>query len=346
MTVTVITGGFFGDEGKGKIAAYLALKDRFAACVRAGVGPNAGHTVTYSGRICKLRLVPSGFINPHSKLFIGPGVLLDVKLLLKEVEEFNVADRLIVDSQCGIIEDKHLIIDRGDHLKEKIGTTGTGTGPANADRALRDCKIATDFDQLNGFVGDVPLELGKTISEGHGVLVEGSQGTYLSLYHGTYPYVTSKDVTASGACADVGLGPRHVEEVILVFKSYVTRVGSGPLEGEISPESASDRGWREVGTVTGRQRRAAPFDFKLARRACLLNSASQIALTKFDVIFPRTAGCRDFSEMEEEAKLFVEKIEFETGIPVTLIGTGPDANEIIDMRASKKSETNHVSTIN
>ena len=106
---------------------------------------------------------------------------------------------------------------------------------------------------------------------------------YISLYHGEYPYVTSKDVTASAACSDVGIGPKNVDEVIVVFKSYVTRVGAGPLENEISEEEINKKGWSEFGTVTGRQRRAAPFNFELAKKACIINSATQIALTKLDL---------------------------------------------------------------
>ena len=81
------------------------------------------------------------------------------------------------------------------------------------------------------------------------------QGTFLSLYHGDYPYVTSKDVTASGICSDVGYGPKRVDEVIVVFKAYVTRVGSGPLENEISSLQAKENGWLEFGSVTSRERR-------------------------------------------------------------------------------------------
>ena len=79
-----------------------------------------------------------------------------------------------------------------------------------------------------------------------------------------------------GICADVGIGPKSVDEVVVVFKSFVTRVGEGPLKNEISPEKAAAKGWQEVGTVTGRQRRAAEFDFDLAKtinnvKQCYLN---------------------------------------------------------------------------
>ena len=141
-------------------------------------------------------------------------------------------------------------------------------------------KMAKDFDSLSSIIVDVPQEINSALDAHQNVLVEGTQGTFLSLWHGTYPFVTSKDVTASGICADVGLGPTKVDEVIVVFKSYVTRVGTGPLANELSLEDAEKKNWSEFGTVTGRQRRAADFDFDLARRAIMLNGATQISITK------------------------------------------------------------------
>jgi adenylosuccinate synthase len=164
-------------------------------------------------------------------------------------------------------------------------------------------------------------------------MVEGTQGTFLSLYHGTYPYVTSKDVTASQACADVGIGPTAVDQVIVIFKSYVTRVGEGPLENQLSRDEVLRRGWMEHGTVTGRERRAAPFDFNLAKRAVELNGGTQIALTKLDVLFPATKGIHEYGDLPREASDFVSKIEERTGIPVTVIGTGAQESDIIDRRS-------------
>ena len=164
MGATIIVGGFFGDEGKGKITSYLTLNDDLAACVRAGVGPNAGHTIMHLGKTIKTRLIPSGFVDKETKLLIGPGVLIDVEVLLKEIKDIQVSDRLIIDQQCGIIEKKHIESDKRGALKNKISTTGTGTGPANADRALRKIKLAKDVNELSMFIGDVPAELGKLIS--------------------------------------------------------------------------------------------------------------------------------------------------------------------------------------
>ncbi|MBM2819096.1 MAG: purA [Nitrosarchaeum sp.] len=332
MTSTVIVGGFFGDEGKGKIISYLANKDNPTIIVRGGAGPNAGHTIRDGDKIYKVRMLPSGFLNKNAKLMIGPGVVINPQILLKEIQDFDASGRSFIDKHCGIIEESHLIRDSNGELKEKIGSTGSGTGPANADRAMRVLKLAKDIDFLTSLIVDVPAEINSALSANQNVLIEGTQGTFLSLWHGTYPFVTSKDVTASGICADIGLGPKKVDEIIVVFKSYVTRVGTGPLAKEITPTEAESKGWSEFGTVTGRQRRAADFDFDLARRAIMLNSATQISITKLDVIFPDCAGMTSYEELSEDAKSFIKNIEDKLNTPVTIIGTGPAVHEIIDRR--------------
>jgi len=332
MPCTVVVCGFFGDTGKGKIISYLSLKDKIAVTARAGVGPNAGHMVVYQGKEYKMRMLPSAFVYDKCRLLIGPGVLVNPEILLQEIQLTKSQNRVGVDRQCAIIEPKHIEADKGGHLAQKIKTTGSGTGPCNADRALRTVRLAHEISELKKFLTDVAQEVNTAIDEGKNVLIEGTQGTYLSLYHGTYPYCTSKDVTASAACSDVGVGPTNIDEVIVVFKAYTTRVGGGPLPNELSWEEAEKRGWAEVATVTGRRRRSAPFNYELAKRAVMLNGATQAALTKIDVMFPECRGVKSYEELSKEAKAFVENVEREVKVPVTLVGTGPDAWEIVDRR--------------
>jgi len=237
-----------------------------------------------------------------------------------------------LDKHCGIIEQNHLEQDSKGRLKEKIGSTGSGTGPANAERAMRTLKMANEIESLSSYVVDVPGEINAALKNQKNVLVEGTQGTHLSLWHGTYPFVTSKDVTASGICADVGLGPKNVDEVMVVFKAYLTRVGTGPMDNELSAEETEQKGWAEFGTVTGRPRRAAEFDFDLAQRAIMLSSATQLAITKLDVRFPECAGVKSFSDLSDEAKSFIKNIEDKLQVRVMLIGTGPLVDDIIDIR--------------
>jgi adenylosuccinate synthase len=89
----------------------------------------------------------------------------------------------------------------------------------------------------------------------------------------------------------------------------------------------------EFGSVTGRQRRASPFDMDLAKKAIRLNSATQLAMTKMDVFYPQCAGVREYAKLPAEARKFIENIEGETGLKVTLIGTGPELYDVVDRRS-------------
>ena len=329
MTI-IVSGGQFGDEGKGKIVSYLARTMKLDAIARAGTGPNAGHTVVHQNKTYKLRLIPSGFFNENAQLFIGAGVLINIETLLKEIKETGVEGRIYVDFQTGVIEQHHIERDRkDDHLKNVVGSTGSGCGPANEDRAKRVLRLARDFEALQPYLTNVSDQLNDIIDNGGEVLIEGSQATHLSLIHGTYPYVTSKDVTASTFAADVGIGPTKVDDVILVFKAFTTRVGTGPLNGELPEEEVKRRGWTEYGTVTGRLRRAAPFDFSLAKKSVRLNGATLLALTKMDIVFPEMAGKRKETDITPEAMDFITKIEDVAGVPIKYISTGPSSEDLI-----------------
>jgi len=332
LTVTVFVGGFFGDEGKGKIVAYYSLTKRPKLAARGGVGPNAGHTVVFNGKAYKLRLVPSAFVCSDTMLTIGPGVLVDESVLLKEIAELGVDGRLRVDLNCGLIEKRHVDRDKANtHLRDQIGTTGSGSGPAMEDRVSRTLKLCSSSESLKPYLADTVELVHEVLESGGLVVAEGTQGTFLSLYHGTYPYVTSKDVTASSVCSDIGVGPKHVGEVVVVFKSYVTRVGNGPLRGELDPSEAERRGWVERGTVTGRLRRVAPFDFELAKKAVKLNGATACAITKLDALYPEVRGVREAAKLSAEAKKFVEQVEDATGVPVRYVGTGEDVWDTVTL---------------
>ena len=333
MTVTIIAGGFWGDEGKGKISAYLSTADNPAIVARAGVGPNAGHTVYYKGQKIVMRQLPGGFVNPSSRLLIGAGVLVNPEVLLHEIETLEVADRVGVDPHCAIIDPEHIEQDRrSDHLAKTVGTTGTGCGPANEARARRKARLARDVPELAPYLADVPAEVNAAIRRGESVLIEGSQGFGLSLYHGDYPYVTSKDVTASSFAADVGIGPTRVDEVVVVYKAYASRVGAGPFPTELPREEVERRSWEEFGAVTGRPRRIGEFDFEVARRSAMINGATQIAITNLDRRFKETFGATRLEDLPQEAREFIDRVQEAIGVPVTLISTGPDLEHMIDLR--------------
>ncbi len=330
--LTVVVDGFFGDTGKGKVVSYLAAVDRPALCVRTGA-PNAGHTVVLNGRELVLRALPSCIVVDGPVLAVAPGALTRIDVFLGEARLAGV-HRAKIDGNTGIIEERHVEAERRDqHLMGTVGSTGQGVGAAMAERVLRRLRLAREFRELEPYIADVPAMVHEM--RGMGVVVEGTQGTFLSLYHGTYPYVTSRDVTASGILSEVGAGPKAADHVVLVFKAYVTRVGAGPLPGELPPEEAEKRGWAERGAVTGRPRRAAPFNLELARRAVLLNDPDQVAVTKLDVLFPTARGATSWDQLPQDARRWIQSLEDGLNVPVTLVGTGPEPRHMVDLRREK-----------
>lgn len=329
--LTVLVGGFFGDEGKGKIAAYLTLADNYSYAVRTG-SINAGHTVQYNGKVFKLRSIPSGFVNPNTKLLIAPGALIRLDVFYEELRALGVKGRTFVDANAGVIEERHVEMEKKDSVLTSIGSTFQGVGAAMSDRVLRRLRLAKEFDELKEFIVDVPGIINEELMHGKKILIEGTQGTFLSLYHGTYPFVTSRDTTASGIISEAGVGPKYVDEIVVVFKSFVTRVGEGPLDNEMKKEDIERLGLVERGTVTGRPRRVAPFNFELAKRAVMLNSATQVAITKIDWLFKDAKGVREYDKLPSEAKKWIDEVESKLNVPVTLIGTGEETMSVIDRR--------------
>jgi adenylosuccinate synthase len=265
---------------------------------------------------------------------IGSGVLVDPRVFQKEVDLLGVKGRIFVDGRCGVIEEEHIARDRGsEHLRKKIGSTGTGCGPANADRVLRTSRQAKDVPELEDYITDVAQDVNDALDEDNVVLLEGTQGFGISLYFGTYPYVTSKDTSASQIAADNGVGPTRIDDVIVVFKAYPTRVGEGPFATEMSLEQSHELGIEEFGTVTRRQRRIGLWDGKMARYSAMINGCTQAAITGIDRIDPACFGVTDYDRLTGKAKDFIARAEKDIGKPVTLISTGPEMSQIIDLRS-------------
>jgi adenylosuccinate synthase len=333
MSCTIIVGGFFGDEGKGKIVAHIAFKDKPAIISRGGVGPNAGHTVQVGTKEYGVRMVPSGFVYPDAKLCIGSGVLVDPRVLKYEVETLGVKGRIFVDRRCGIITEDHIARDKGSaHLSKKIGSTGSGCGPANADRVMRISLQAKDVPELAEYLLDVPKAIDEELKKDNIVLLEGTQGFGISLYYGTYPFVTSKDTSASQIAADNGVGPTRINDVVVVFKAYPTRVGEGPFSTEMPSEKSDSLGIQEFGTVTHRKRRIGGWDGGMARYSAMINGCTQAAITGIDRIDKACYGITDYDKLTRKAMDFLKTAEDDIGCPITLISTGPEVTQIIDIR--------------
>ena len=336
MGSTIIVGGFFGDEGKGKIVAHVAFADKPSIIARGGIGPNAGHTVEVRQRKYGVRMIPSGFVYPDARLLVGAGVLVDPRVFLSETELLEVAKRIGIDYRCAIIETRHVGADRDDpYLSQTIGSTGTGCGPAAADRARRITIQAREVQELSPFLTDAAAEVNRALEEEKNVILEGSQGFGISLFYGTFPYVTSKDTTASQLAADVGVGPTRIDDTIVVFKTFPTRVGAGPFETQMSDEEAKKLKIEEFGTVTGRPRRIGSWDSKMAAYSAMVNGATQAAITGLDKLDPTVRGVDQYDDLSTKVRKFLREAEEDVGVPFTLLSTGPELAEIVDLREEK-----------
>jgi adenylosuccinate synthase len=180
--------------------------------------------------------------------------------------------------------DRFVTLVRERAVAENASIEQAGGEPLDVD------EIVTTFDALGRrlapFVADTVSLLHGALADGAHLLLEGAQATFLDLDHGTYPYVTSSNPIAGGACVGTGLGPRDIDRVVGITKAYTTRVGAGPFPTELldaDGETLVEVG-REFGTVTGRRRRAGWLDCVMLRHAVRLNSLSELALTKLDIL--------------------------------------------------------------
>lgn len=176
------------------------------------------------------------------------------------------------------------------------------------------------------------MAIDEELKKGRNVLLEGTQGFGISLYYGTYPFVTSKDTSASQIAADNGVGPTKIDDVVVVFKAYPTRVGEGPFSTEMSFEKSDGMGIKEFGTVTHRKRRIGVWDGDMARYSAMINGCTQAAITGIDRVDKDCFGVRDYAKLSKKAKDFIKQAEDDIGCAVALISTGPEVTQIIDLR--------------
>ena len=290
----IVVGSLWGDEGKGKIGAYIALEDNYDMAIRAGTGTNAGHSLYVNGNIIKTNQIPLAGILPNKSgkkmlLAIGSGVCVDPNKLKKEVDTYDLKTRMVVDRLCTIITPEHIKREsEGENYSEShTGSTKSGTGEARVDRVRRIGLLAKDVSVKEDFrVDDVANVLNNYYDSGKKIVIEGTQAHYLSLYCSEqYPVVTSDNCTTMAFADDVGLPWNKIDDVCLVIKSAPTMVaqGCGVLPGEISKEEIISKKLEERGVTTGRLRRKSltiPFD--LLEDAVMINAPTFFALTFCD----------------------------------------------------------------
>ena len=347
MPVTVVVGGQFGSEGKGKICAHLAKTDNVNFMVRCG-GPNSGHTVFHDGERYQLRQVPAGFVNSNTRLLIAAGALINPRVFLNEVEMCGLdPSRIGIDGNAGVIEDIDIENERALNLNGRLGSTAAGVGSAVSRRVLReqDFRLARNHPELKYYNTSVRDELSSAVRLGESVVVEGTQGFGLSLYHADeWPFRTSRDTTAHSFLSEAGIGVRNFD-VIMAIRTYPIRVAgnSGPLPNEVTWEDVQrDSRYpfpiEEFTTTTNRLRRVAKFDWAVVGQAVAANAPTQIALHGADYLDYANYGVTEWWDLTDDARDFVAELEARTGVPVAFVGTGPTNEHIVDGRIRSESD--------
>jgi adenylosuccinate synthase len=335
MTVDLLLGLQWGDEGKGKIVDVLTSK--YDIIARFQGGPNAGHTLEFDGIKHVLRTIPSGIFHSNNINLIGNGVVIDPVVFKSEIDglaKFNLdlKSKLFISRKAHLILPTHRLLDAASEIakgKGKIGSTLKGIGPTYMDKTgrngirvgdieLEDFKeryraLADKHESMIAFYGvelqynlaelekeffeaiedlkkldfiDSEEYLAQAQKTGKSILCEGAQGSLLDVDFGTYPFVTSSNTTAAGACTGLGIAPNKIKEVYGIFKAYTTRVGSGPFPtedfGNYGDVMASVG--NEFGSVTGRKRRCGWLDLVALKYAIQINGVTQLMMMKGDVL--------------------------------------------------------------
>ncbi|HSD15355.1 MAG TPA: adenylosuccinate synthase [Flavobacterium sp.] len=369
MTVDLLLGLQWGDEGKGKIVDVLTSK--YDIIARFQGGPNAGHTLEFDGIKHVLRTIPSGIFHKTAINIIGNGVVIDPVVFQKELEgleKFNmdVKSKLLISRKAHLILPTHRLLDAASETakgKAKIGSTLKGIGPTYMDKTGRngirvgDIELA-DFNERYRSLADkheamisfydvdmqynlqemeaeffAAIEVLKTLQfidseeylnnamkAGKSILAEGAQGSLLDIDFGTYPYVTSSNTTAAGACTGLGIAPNKVKDVFGIFKAYTTRVGSGPFPTESFDEAGQTMAkvGNEFGSVTGRARRCGWLDLVALKYAVQVNGVTQLYMMKGDVLsgFDTLRVCTGYKYNGEVINHLPYNIEEENVTPV------------------------------
>jgi len=332
MPVTIVVGGQYGSEGKGKVVALFAKESNSPWLVRCG-GPNSGHTVTIKGKSTVMRQVPSCSEPETATFCVSAGCVVDEEILLRELDQLKIhRDRIIVDPRSVLVTEE----DRKTESESlvRIGSTCSGTGVALLRRMSRakGVRLSKDSDSIKARcrVETLAPLLHRRIEDGGDIIIEGTQGFALSLLHGPdYPYVTSRDTTAAGFAMEVGLSPRHIDNIVMVIRTFPIRVGgtSGPFANEFSWQhikeiSGAPEVLPEYTSVTKRLRRVARFDLEAVKLACKYNCPTSLAVMGVDRLDYANTGITDPRNLSDKGRSFLEVLERETGVPISVVGTG------------------------
>ncbi len=350
--LTFVVGMQFGSEAKGSIVQHLA--PGVSNAVRTGA-VNAGHTIYHQGEVHIMRQLPAAWTNPNTQLVIGAGALISPNVLLKEIEACEsilpIKDRLLIDRNAHVITEEQIVDESTQDLAERIGSTSSrgreGIGVAMADKVLRSARSiqAKDFDLFKQFTTNTSDYLNEQLENGIDILAEGTQGYGLSIDHGDFPYVTSRNATVAALADSIGVQPEFYQtNIIGVARTFPIRVAgnSGPFA-----HGSDELSWDEMRQVTGNPilstehttvtalpRRIATFSDAQFVEASRVNRPTEIALTFADYL-DQAIYKSDTVENSYKVMSFIDRIEKLYDAPVTIVNTGP--NSTIDFDWARRS---------
>jgi len=355
MSIDLLLGLQWGDEGKGKIVDVLTSGYKIIA--RFQGGPNAGHTLVFNGKKHVLHTIPSGIFHENKINIIGNGVVIDPVILRNELQNLDAEGidykkSLLISRKAHLILPTHRLLDAASEKskgKNKIGSTLKGIGPAYMDKTGRNGFRVGDLEpenwkekyselklkhkrlidyynvSLDYNFDDLEKEFFESIknlkdlnfidseeyiqqeqNKGNSILAEGAQGSLLDIDFGTYPFVTSSNTTAAGACTGLGVSPNSIKEVFGIFKAYTTRVGSGPFPTELFDSNGERMGkvGNEFGATTGRSRRCGWLDLVALKYSCQINGVTKLMMMKSDVLsgFKSIKVCTSYEYKAKEIR--------------------------------------------
>ena len=398
MSIDLLLGLQWGDEGKGKIVDVLTSK--YNVIARFQGGPNAGHTLVFNEKKHVLHAIPSGIFHENKINIIGNGVVVDPVILKKELinldlEGIDYKKSLLISRKAHLILPTHRLIDAASEKskgKNKIGSTLKGIGPTYMDKTGRNGFRIGDLEADNWInkysdlkskhkklidFYNVELDYNfeelekeffesiKTLRElkfidseeyihneqksGSSILAEGAQGSLLDVDFGTYPYVTSSNTTAAGACTGLGISPGSIKNVFGIFKAYTTRVGSGPFPTELFDDDGQRMGkvGNEFGATTGRPRRCGWLDLVALKYSCKINGVTKLMMMKSDVLsgFKTIKVCTSYEYRGSEIDYLPYDIGDDSLKPIykDFEGWDEDITGLINFNSLPKNLKNYIS---
>ena len=284
MKIDVLVDVQRGDCGKGKISKILNDKYNYDVIAKYNGGGNAGHAVWINDKKYTAHYLTSGMYDINTKIIIGCGCVVNPKEFLNEYnefkDEFKLENRVYIHPYTHVITDEHIIEDSYDN---KIGTTKKGIGPAYSGKYSRTNKRAEDIDELKPFILETS-DIKKL--NFNNILMEGSQGWWLDIDYGSYPYVTSSHIHPGFAFSTFGLPLSDLGDIYGVAKIYETYVGNAKnlvICDEDDANIIREKGY-EYGETTGRPRQIGYLNINDLVDACNYCGVNELYINKCDVL--------------------------------------------------------------